>query len=140
MSELKWIKHDGGPMPVHEDTIVLVNFGDSPQDREKEISHYSPMYRAGYWDETFKDVTEYAIVTPSPSQARALDNQEGGDHYKSMPIQPAEYMMANNIPFMEGCAIKYLTRWRSKGGVEDLRKARHFIDMLIENEEKPDGE
>lgn len=64
----------------------------------------------------------------------ALDIQEGGSHYKDKAIQPVEYCMANNIPFMEGCVIKYCTRWRDKGGVEDLRKARHFLDMLIEYE------
>ena len=66
----------------------------------------------------------------------ALDIQEGGSHYKDKAIQPVEYCMANNIPFMEGCVIKYCTRWRDKGGVEDLRKARHFLDMLIEWEER----
>lgn len=72
----------------------------------------------------------------SPS---AFAKQEGGAHYKEMPIQPIQYIMENGIPFAEGCAIKYLSRWRSKGGVEDLRKARHFIDMLIEHEEKANG-
>jgi hypothetical protein len=64
----------------------------------------------------------------------ALERQEGGDHYRTLAIQPVEYMMANGIPFVEGCCIKYLTRWRAKGGVEDLRKARHLIDILIERE------
>lgn len=66
----------------------------------------------------------------------ALKHQEGGDHYKDLKIQPVEYIFANNIPFCEGNAIKYLTRWRSKGGVEDLKKAKHFIDLLTELEEK----
>jgi hypothetical protein len=64
----------------------------------------------------------------------ALAVQEGGGHYKDLKIQPIEYIHANNIPFAEGCAIKYLTRWRAKGGIEDLKKARHFIDLLIELE------
>lgn len=64
----------------------------------------------------------------------ALDRQEGGDHYKKQKIQPVEYIHANGIPFMEGCAIKYLTRWRDKGGIKDLEKAKHFIEMLIELE------
>lgn len=68
--------------------------------------------------------------------SKALDIQVGGDHYKTMRIQPVEYIHANNIPFIEGCAIKYLTRWRHKGGVEDLRKAKHFIELLIELEVK----
>lgn len=66
----------------------------------------------------------------------ALDEQEGGDHYKGRAIQPVEYIHANGIGFFEGNVIKYCTRWRSKGGLSDLRKARHYIDMLIELESK----
>lgn len=69
----------------------------------------------------------------------ALDVQVAGDHYKTLKIQPIEYIHANNIPFAEGSAIKYLTRWRSKGGIKDLEKARHFIDLLIELEGRTDG-
>lgn len=65
-----------------------------------------------------------------------LDRQEGGDHYKRMAIQPIEYIHANGIPFAEGCVIKYMSRWRDKGGIQDLEKARHFIDLLIELEGK----
>jgi len=63
-----------------------------------------------------------------------LQHQEGGDHYKKLKIQPIEYIHANGIPFAEGSAIKYLTRWRDKGGIKDLEKARHFINLLIELE------
>lgn len=65
-----------------------------------------------------------------------LKKQVGGSHYKKWAIQPVEYIHANNIPFCEGNAIKYLTRWRDKGGIADLEKARHFIDLLIELEKK----
>ena len=68
----------------------------------------------------------------------ALKKQEGGGHYKDMKIQPVEYIHGNGIGFIEGCVIKYVSRWRKKNGVEDLRKARHFLDMLIELEEGPD--
>ena len=64
----------------------------------------------------------------------ALDIQVAGDHYKKLKIQPIEYIHANSIPFAEGCAIKYLTRWREKGGIKDLEKAKHFIELLIELE------
>lgn len=67
----------------------------------------------------------------------ALKSQVGGGHYKDMAIQPAEYNHRNGIPFIEGCVIKYVSRWRAKGGVEDLKKARHFLDMLIEMESPP---
>ena len=65
-----------------------------------------------------------------------LDKQVAGDHYKKLKIQPIEYIHANNIPFAEGSAIKYLTRWRDKGGIADLEKAKHFIELLIELEKK----
>ena len=64
----------------------------------------------------------------------ALDHQEGGNHYKKLKIQPVEYIHANGLGFCEGSVIKYITRWRDKGGVHDLKKARHFIDLLIEME------
>jgi len=60
--------------------------------------------------------------------------QIGGSHYVKMRIQPAEYIIKNGIGFCEGNVIKYVSRWRDKGGVEDLRKARHYIDMLIDHE------
>jgi hypothetical protein len=66
----------------------------------------------------------------------ALTKQVNGDHYKKLRIQPIEFIHANNIPFAEGCAIKYLCRWRDKGGLADLEKAKHFIELLIELESK----
>lgn len=66
---------------------------------------------------------------------RALNRQEGGDHYKSKAIQPVEYIHKNNIGYFEGCVIKYVTRWREKNGVEDLKKAKHYIELLMELEE-----
>ena len=70
----------------------------------------------------------------------ALSTQIGGDHYKNLTIQPIEYIHANKIPFIEGCVIKYISRWRNKNGIADLQKARHFIDMLIELENKDKNE
>ena len=64
---------------------------------------------------------------------KEIEKQEGGDHYVNMVIQPIEFILANNIPHCEACIIKYVTRWRNKSGIEDLRKARHYIDILIEN-------
>jgi hypothetical protein len=65
---------------------------------------------------------------------RAVDKQVGGSHYKKFIIQPAEFCYKNNIPYLEATAIKYLCRWRDKGGIQDLEKAKHFIDLLIEFE------
>lgn len=73
---------------------------------------------------------------PTSLPASALGTQVGGQHYKSKAIQPVEYIHANAIPYMEGNVIKYVSRWRDKGGVADLEKAKHYIDMLIELERK----
>lgn len=59
------------------------------------------------------------------------DTQVGGDHYKSKGVQPWDYIIANNLGYLEGNIIKYITRWRDKGGVKDLEKARHYLDKLI---------
>lgn len=69
----------------------------------------------------------------------ALNTQVSGDHYKSLKIQPIEFIHANAIPFAEGSVIKYVTRWRAKGGIADLEKAKHFIELLIELEKKAQG-
>ena len=62
----------------------------------------------------------------------ANDIQCGGTHYRDKPIQPWDYITANNIGYLEGNVIKYVSRWRDKGGIEDLRKAQHYLAKLIE--------
>ncbi len=74
-----------------------------------------------------------------PEYAAALTTQVGGNHYKDMPIQPVEYIHKNGSGYCEGCVIKYVSRWRKKNGVEDLKKARHFLDLLIEFEDTQRG-
>ncbi len=61
-------------------------------------------------------------------------DQIGGSHYKSLKIQPLEYALQNNLGICEHAVVKYVSRWKTKGGIEDLRKARHYIDILIERE------
>ena len=69
-------------------------------------------------------------------EVNANDKQHGGTHYKGQVIQVWDYITANNIPYLEGNAIKYLSRWRYKGGIEDLRKALHYVEKLIELEQE----
>ena len=64
----------------------------------------------------------------------ALQVQIGGEHYRDQKIQPIEYIHANNLPFIEGCVVKYITRWREKGGIQDLQKVRHYLDLLMQLE------
>ena len=81
-------------------------------------------------------ISSAVYKTLTGNSTSALSTQEGGNHYKDLAIQPVEFIHANNIPYMEGNIIKYVTRWRNKNGIADLRKARHYIDLLIELEEK----
>ena len=76
-------------------------------------------------EETLKEVNKFMS---------ALEKQVGGNHYKDLPIQPIEYIHANGIPFAEGSVIKDVTRWRETGGIKDLEKAKHFLELLIELE------
>lgn len=62
----------------------------------------------------------------------ALDKQVDGNHYRNKAIQPVEFIFANNIPFIEGNIIKYITRYKEKGGQKDLLKCIHYIDLLVE--------
>jgi hypothetical protein len=70
----------------------------------------------------------------------ALETQVAGSHYKDKAIQPVQYIHANRIGFFEGNVIKYVTRWRDKGGIADLRKAQHYIELLIELERREDDQ
>ena len=85
-------------------------------------------------------VPRFAPV-PEPRPPRtALDIQIGGNHYKDFAIQPVEFITRNGLGFCAGNVIKYTCRYQKKGGIEDLRKARHYLDLLIElTEGKPDG-
>lgn len=65
---------------------------------------------------------------------KASSVQVGGSHYKDFAIQPAEFIHKNNIGFLEGNVIKYVCRHKGKDGAEALRKARHYIDLLLEYE------
>ena len=89
-------------------------------------SEYYPLPSPPYYnpeDVAFKESTN------SP-----LDVQEGGNHYKKYKIQPIEYIHANGIGYLEGNVIKYVTRHQDKNGVEDIKKAMHYLELILEME------
>ena len=71
----------------------------------------------------------------SVTNATANEQQVAGKHYKDKSIQPWDYIYANNLCYFTGNCVKYVSRWKDKGGVDDLKKARHYLDKLIELEE-----
>ena len=64
---------------------------------------------------------------------KSFKKQVGGNHYKNYKIQPVEFIIKNNIGFVEGNIIKYILRFKEKGGVQDLLKAKHYIELLIDS-------
>lgn len=72
--------------------------------------------------------------TTSKSSSDALAHQEGGNHYKGLAIQPVEFITANKLSFLEGCVIKRVCRHRSKNGAEDIRKAIHELELILQLE------
>lgn len=63
---------------------------------------------------------------------KANEQQVGGRHYIEKAIQPWDYIVQNDMGYLEGCIVKYVSRYKEKGGVEDLIKASHYLDKLIE--------
>ena len=64
----------------------------------------------------------------------ANEEQVGGDHYKNKAIQPWDYIASNNLGYLEGCIVKYVSRYKEKGGMQDLEKAAHYLQKLMEVE------
>ena len=69
----------------------------------------------------------------------ALEKQPGGDHYKSMKIQPVEFIVENGIDFLEANVIKYVCRHESKNGLEDIEKAIHYLELIKQLKYKDNG-
>lgn len=136
-----WVEWTGGTCPVDPTQLVELVF------RGPNLNPYVNTAGAVRWTwlDITGDVVRYRLIDTSPQpeipdySQSPLRVQEGGSHYKDLKIQPVEYIHANGIGFCEGSVIKYVSRWRAKGGVQDLKKARHFLDLLIELEEKKDG-
>lgn len=91
------------------------------------------------FDNVKKDEPMTETVVPQtlkqPCNEAATNKQVGGNHYQ-LPIQPIEYILANGLGYCEANVVKYVSRWRNKGGIQDLKKAIHYLEMLIEQEEK----
>ena len=80
---------------------------------------------------TGKPVTFITGDTQHEPIKKPTDPQVGGNHYQKYKIPPVEFIMKNNVPYVEGNVIKYVMRFRDKNGLEDLLKARQYLDMLI---------
>ena len=64
----------------------------------------------------------------------SYDKQIGGSHYKNFKIQPSKFVIENKLLFPEGSAIKYICRHTAKGKEEDIQKAIHYLEMILERD------
>lgn len=74
------------------------------------------------------------IIKATPALNKASAEQVGGGHYKELAIQPAEFSERNRLTFLEGCVVKRVCRHRNKNGAQDIRKAIHELQLILEYE------
>jgi hypothetical protein len=97
-----------------------------PTSDQLDLFHERSRMTVHEQQELLKTMKEFEQAT------KANDVQVAGTHYKSKSIQPWDYIVGNNLGYLEGNIVKYVSRWKDKGGVDDLKKARHYLDKLIE--------
>lgn len=107
--------------------MVEVTFRDGEKDVGETIE-----FRWNHIGSCVDIVAWRPAVVDSEKVETALDTQIGGEHYKNYAIQPVEFITRNKLGFLEGCVIKRICRYEDKNGLEDLKKAKHEIDLLIE--------
>ena len=88
-------------------------------------SHEQYMYRRNQEENLIKGSYEYEY-------GKASEKQIGGSHYKDCVIQPVDYIVKNNLDFLEGNVVKYITRHKTKNGIEDIRKVIHYAELILE--------
>jgi hypothetical protein len=87
---------------------------------------------------TVQEIEDYMKSLKLPEkehQKGANSKQIAGSHYSDKSIQPWDFIYANNLGYFEGNCVKYVSRWKDKGGIEDLKKAIHYLEKLIELEQ-----
>ena len=105
-------------------------------DKESEESWINPEEDRGWSQESYRnymkrrDAEEQMIR--EEQTPKATDKQVGGNHYKDCKIMPIEYITKNNLDFLEGNVVKYITRHKLKGGVEDIKKVIHYAELILE--------
>ena len=121
-------------MTKKKDLTYEENFDKLYQD----MINYEEQANMGMMDDAIKETVKSKgfIKTDLKKQAlKATLKQVGGSHYKDCKIQPVEYIVGNNLTFLEGNIIKYITRHRRKGeGRKDIEKVIHYAEMILEME------
>jgi hypothetical protein len=126
------------PLTAEEiEATMIETCGYTWQEIKLAQEYCTPPEKKNYWVDGINNTTpqDWDAVRPDiaePNDATdPLTYQVGGDHYTKMKIQPIEYIHANKMDFMDGCIVGYISRWRDKGGVQDLQKIKQFVDLII---------
>jgi len=123
-------------MTKKKDLTYEENFDKLYQD----MINYEEQANMGMMDEAIKETVKNKGFTKTDLKKQALKatlKQVGGSHYKDCKIQPVEYIVGNDLTFLEGNIIKYVTRHRRKGeGRKDIEKVIHYAEMILEMEYK----
>ena len=123
-------------MTKKKDLTYEENFDKLYQD----MINYEEQANMGMMDEAIKETVKSKGFTKTDLKKQALKatlKQVGGSHYKDCKIQPVEYIVGNDLTFLEGNIIKYITRHRRKGeGRKDIEKVIHYAEMILEMEYK----
>jgi len=119
---------------ILEQAIICRNWNKTIVHRDEFMKRWNERNPA--FDSKGLDNTDDGISVSYVDVASPLSTQIGGDHYIKLAIQPMRYSMENGLDPLQHTIIKYVTRFRDKAGVEDLEKAKHCIDMLIEFEKE----
>jgi len=114
---------------AYEDGADYVqNYYDEFEVRTMSAEYWEVVMQLEIWDKEVEVPEDFL----DPTEPSALGMQEGGSHYKDLGIQPIEYIIENNLDFIQGNMIKYATRHKDKGGKEDLLKVIHYANLAIE--------
>ena len=114
-------------------------FIDAAMERAEYMAgNYLPEYMAGIHRAAHCESAPFVFDDEfgDAEAVSAMYTQVGGDHYSKRAIQPIEFIAANDLNFCEGSIVKYIVRWRDKGGFQDLEKIKQYVDLLIEMENK----
>jgi hypothetical protein len=107
-------------------------------DKESEESWINPEQDRGWSRESHeqymarRSAEESLINKERFKKTKPSDKQIGGNHYKDCAIQPVDYIVKNNLDFLEGNVVKYITRHKTKNGIEDIRKVIHYAELILE--------
>lgn len=124
----------GRVVEVLDAKTIMVDFWDTRPAKIPIKNSYVEVTRTRKEVEIAAGTYVEPVEESKTDSTDALTKQEGGNHYKSMKIQPVEFIHANNIGFLEGNVIKYICRHKNKNGIEDLKKVIHYAELLIQLE------